>query len=118
MANRTTYKDHGLVFAREQAHTANGHHLGEPLDPAYYGQREFHRLIKLAKVKRIKFHGLRHTTATLALREGVPVNVVAARLGHTDGNITLATYAHALPGMHKDAAARVGAVLHRRRPGQ
>jgi hypothetical protein len=28
----------------------------------------------------------------------------------------LATYAHALPGMHKDAAARVGAVLHRSDP--
>ncbi|KRE62002.1 site-specific integrase [Nostocoides sp. Soil756] len=45
---------------------------------------------------RIRFHDLRHTHATLLLRAGVPVHVVAARLGHVDPAITLRVYAHVL----------------------
>lgn len=45
---------------------------------------------------RIRFHDLRHTHATLPLRAGVPVHVVAARLGHVDPAITLRVYAHVL----------------------
>lgn len=44
----------------------------------------------------IRFHDLRHTHATLLLRAGVPVHVVAARLGHADPAITLRVYAHVL----------------------
>ena len=50
---------------------------------------EFARLIKQAEVRRIKFHGLRHAAATLALLAGVPVEVVSYRLGHAKTQITL-----------------------------
>lgn len=55
---------------------------------------------------------LRHTAATLLLAAGVPVHVVSARLGHASAMQTLSTYAHALPGMQADAAARLRALLH------
>ena len=51
----------------------------------------------------IRFHDLRHVHATLLLREGVPVHVVAARLGHSDPAVTLRVYAHVI----KDHAAEV-----------
>jgi integrase len=55
-------------------------------------------------------HILRHTAATLALTEGVPVHIVAARLG--DGrNTVLSTYAHLLPQSDELAAERVAALL-------
>jgi integrase len=41
-------------------------------------------------------HTLRHTSATLALTAGVPVHIVAARLGD-DAKTVLSTYAHLLP---------------------
>ena len=63
-------------------------------------------------MRRIKFHGLRHTCATLLLRAGEPVHVVAERLGHSDINITLNTYAHVLPDMQQSAATKLGALLH------
>jgi integrase len=63
-------------------------------------------------VKDIKFHGLRHTSITLMLSAGVPVHVVAARVGHTNATMTLTVYAHALPDQQQDAAARLAAVLH------
>ena len=60
---------------------------------------------------RITFHGLRHTAATLLLGAGVPVQVIAQRFGHAQISMTLEVYAHALPDMQRDAAARLGALL-------
>lgn len=56
---------------------------------------------------RIRFHDLRHTHATLLLRAGIPVHVVAARLGHVDPAITLRVYAHVL----RDQASGVADVF-------
>jgi integrase len=53
---------------------------------------------------------LRHTAATLALTAGVPVHIVAARLGDTPQTV-LATYAHLLPQSDEVAAERVAALL-------
>ena len=76
------------------------------------GEREFGRLITTAGVKRIKFHGLRHTVATLMLAAGVPVHVVQRRLGHSKVEKTLNVYSHVLPSMQQEAAARLTALLH------
>ena len=42
-----------------------------------------------------RLHGLSHVHATTLLA-GVPVHVVAARLGHADPSITLRVYAHVI----------------------
>jgi len=42
---------------------------------------------------------------------GVPVKVVAQRLGHAKTDITNDIYAHALPSMQKDAAAKLSSLL-------
>lgn len=110
MANRTTYTDCGLVFAREQEHlqrpmTA----LGQPC-PAL-AARHFQQVTEAAGVRVIKFHGLRHTCATLSLQAGVPVHAVKDRLGHADASMTLNVYGHVLPDMQQDAADRLGALL-------
>jgi len=55
-------------------------------------------------------HTLRHTAATLALTAGVPVHIVAARLGD-DAKTVLSTYAHLLPQSDELAAERVAAAL-------
>ena len=55
-------------------------------------------------------HTLRHTAATLALTSGVPVHIVAARLGDSPTEI-LKTYAHLLPQSDKLAAEQIAAAL-------
>jgi len=52
------------------------------------------------------------TPATLLLNRGVPVKVIAERLGHKRIEITLDLYTHALPSMQKAAAEQLGASLH------
>ena len=110
MKNRTTYKDFDLLFAKEpvdlQTATAA---LGQPLTTL--SEARFQALVKAADVRRIKFHGCRHTVATLSLMAGTPPHVVAERLGHSVMEL-MKTYAHALPGMQQDAARRLGALLH------
>jgi integrase len=113
LANGEHYHDHGLVFAKEWGDlTRRRDTLGEPLQANNLGQREYAQLVKAAGVRQIKFHGLRHTCATLLLQAGVPAHVVQRRLGHKKIEITLTVYAHALPAMQQDAAARLAAVLH------
>lgn len=82
LANRTHYHDHGLVFAKEWENLRrHGDTLGHPLQMNNLGQHEYLRIIKAAGVRPIKFHGLRHTCATLLLKAGVNPKVVQERLG-------------------------------------
>jgi len=64
-----------------------------------------------ARVPPMNFHDLRHTYATLALLNGVPVKAVSEILGHRDIATTLRTYAHVLPGMQGQAARTMDSVL-------
>ncbi|MEV5705746.1 tyrosine-type recombinase/integrase [Actinoallomurus sp. NPDC052274] len=51
-----------------------------------------------------RLHDLRHIHATMLLLAGVPVHVVAARLGHADPSITLRVYAHVINEQLVEAA--------------
>jgi integrase len=113
MRNRAVYRDLGLVFARESGYLKNGDNaLGLPLRACTLGQVEFAKVIKAAKVRKITFHGLRHTCATLLFANGEAIPVVQQRLGHASPVITMSVYAHALPSMQQGAAHRLGKLLH------
>jgi integrase len=71
----------------------------------------FWRTIENAGVKRISFHSLRHTHATLLLKMGVHPKVVQERLGHASIQITLDTYSHLIPGMQSAAADMLGSLF-------
>ncbi|MFI6501947.1 tyrosine-type recombinase/integrase [Nonomuraea typhae] len=53
---------------------------------------------------RARLHDPRHVHATTLLMAGVPVHVVAARLGHADPAITLRVYAHVITEQAATAA--------------
>lgn len=59
---------------------------------------------KKVGLKGIRFHDLRHSNASQLRRQGVPVKVVSARLGHSNATVTLNTYAHVLAGDDQRAA--------------
>ena len=60
---------------------------------------------------RLTAHGLRHTSATLMLANGVPPKVAAERLGHADPTLFTNLYSHVTPTMQRDAASKIGATL-------
>ncbi len=79
---------------------------GRPPSPDSISQR-FRRDCERAGVRYVTFHGLRHTFATFALTNKVPLHVVTRLLGHASEAITLAEYAHSLPGSTVDAVEAV-----------
>ncbi len=51
----------------------------------------------------VRFHDLRHTAGTLALRQGDPLHTVSRMLGRAGPAMTLRRYAHVLDDMREDA---------------
>jgi integrase len=84
---------------------------GDPIQMNNFGQRSFADLIKEAGVKKIRFHDLRHTCATLLLEADTHPKVVQERLGHANISLTLDTYSHVSPTMQKGAAQFLGNAL-------
>lgn len=66
---------------------------------------------KVRPLPRIRLHDLRHIHATLLLKAGVPVHVVAARLGHRDASMTLRVYAHVLSDQATSAAGTFASLM-------
>jgi len=87
---------------------------GTPLRVDYPGEvlrATVKRLNESAPLPAIRLHDLRHVHATLLLKAGVPVHVVAARLGHRDPSMTLRVYAHVLDDQGTSAAARFAELM-------
>ncbi|WP_235676420.1 site-specific integrase [Bacillus mycoides] len=61
------------------------------------------KLIKKSEVPDIRFHDLRHTHATLMLKQGIHPKIVSEQLGHNRVGITLDTYSHVVPGLQETA---------------
>ena len=59
----------------------------------------------------IRFHDLRHTSATLLLSAGVHPKIVQERLGHSQISVTLDTYSHVLPTMQLEAAGKLNQMM-------
>lgn len=51
----------------------------------------------LSGVKRIRIHDFRHSHASLLANNGINIQEIARRLGHSDVNTTLRTYSHLYP---------------------
>jgi integrase len=103
----------GLAFMRGVGEIWNGSDTpGLPLAVRSVGGRQFQQFVKRAGVKRVTFHALRHTSATLLLLANVSPKIVSERLGHTSIAMTLDIYSHLLPSMGRSAADQLGALLH------
>lgn len=85
--------------------------VGRPLDPSNFLRRCFYPLLERAGLPRLRFHGLRHTAATLLLGRAIHPKVVSEMLGHSQIAITLDLYSHVTPTMQSEAAAAFDAVL-------
>ena len=85
--------------------------VGEPLRRSGFRRQSFKPLLKRAGLPDIRFHDLRHTSASLLLAAGVHPKVVQERLGHSQIAVTMDTYSHLLPTMGREAALKMGAML-------
>ncbi|THA23004.1 site-specific integrase [Streptomyces sp. A1277] len=89
----TTWLHGGHVFTTVQ---------GGPIDPTNL-TRAFLTLLRKASLRRIRFHDLRHSTATLLLEQGVELVVIKELLGHAHIGVTATVYAHVRLRLQRDA---------------
>lgn len=82
--NCYNYKYDGYVFVDE---------MGELMNPNYL-TNYFPEYIQKHGMKRMRFHDLRHSCASLLLANGVPLKQIQEWLGHSDFSTTANIYAH------------------------
>ncbi|WP_089106924.1 tyrosine-type recombinase/integrase [Streptomyces hyaluromycini] len=91
----------GHVFTRSGGH---------PIEPATL-TRHFNALLRNARLRPIRFHDLRHSTATLLLEQGVELVVIKELLGHAHIGVTATVYAHVRLRLQRQAIDLLGHTL-------
>jgi integrase len=100
-ATGAAWPETGLVFTTRH---------GGLLNPANVN-RDFKALLKHAGLRKIRFHDLRHSCASLLLDQGVDLIVIKELLGHAHISITADTYAHVRLRLQRDAIERMTGAL-------
>jgi len=97
------WKENDLVFC-----SSVGGHLHTSRDVF----NQFKGLLKQAGLPDIRFHDLRHSSASLLLSLGIHPKVVQEMLGHSQIGMTMDIYSHVLPTMQVEAVNKLNDVLH------
>ncbi len=80
---------------------------GGPLDGDNIRKRVFYRLLEKADIRRIRFHDIRHTFASLLLQQGESLHYVKEQMGHASIQTTVDIYGHIVPGSNRKAVNRL-----------
>lgn len=84
---------------------------GGPIRKSNFLRRVWHPLRDKLKLPDVRFHDLRHTSATLLLSDGISPKVIQSRLGHSTIRLTLDRYSHVLPSMEDEAVGSFQTLL-------
>ncbi len=80
---------------------------GTPMDADNFRHREFPKALQRAGLRRIRFHDLRHTYASLLIAQGAHPKYIQAQLGHASIQTTLDRYGHLMPDIHQAEARKL-----------
>lgn len=70
------------------------------------------KLIKKYNLKRITFHGLRHTSISLQITSGIQSQIISKRAGHSSVSVTHDIYSHFFDNGFKEIADKMDNFLH------
>ena len=83
----------GRSYCKEYLDYIFVNEMGEQWKPRYLSDG-FKRILEQNGLRRIRFHDLRHTCASLLLANNVPMKKIQEWLGHSDFSTTANIYAH------------------------
>jgi integrase len=104
LATGPEWRDLNLVFSTR---------IGTPIEAGNL-HRDFKKQLEAAKLPMIRFHDLRHSTASLLLARGVGLRTIMEILGHSSISVTANTYSHVIDAMKDDAAEKMDSLLNSR----
>jgi integrase len=84
--------------------------IGTAIEPRNLS-RHFEALRDRAKVRKVRFHDLRHSCASLLFELGVPLRMVMEILGHSQISTTSDIYTHVMPAQYREVADTLDAWL-------
>jgi integrase len=84
-----------------------GREEGQRVEMHNVTNRVFHKCLAKAGLRRVRFHDLRHTNATLLLMRGESPVYVKDQLGHSSIKMTVDIYGHWIPGTNRRAVNRL-----------
>ncbi|MEA1883996.1 MAG: site-specific integrase [Thermotogota bacterium] len=87
-----------LVFPNES---------GQPINHTNMRHRYFKPALEKAGVRKIRFHDLRHTYASLLIEQGENIKYIQSQLGHSSPTTTLNVYAHLMKPENQEAAVKL-----------
>ncbi len=70
-------------------------------------KRYFYKCLEKIGLRRIRFHDLRHTFASLLISQGESLAYVRDQMGHSSIQVTVDTYGHLVPGSNIQAVDRL-----------
>jgi integrase len=71
----------------------------------------FKQVLREANLPDIRFHDLRHTSISILLDNGTPVNTVQSRAGHSKASVTADIYGHAMARSQQQAARMIEEIV-------
>ncbi len=95
------WQEAGYIFATP---------TGTPLDGTNV-TKQFKRLLAESGLEPMRFHDLRHSSASLLLAQGVEMRLVMEALGHSQISLTANTYTHVIPSLRQEVARQMHGVL-------
>jgi len=96
------WSEHDLVFCTAE---------GGILDDANLRHRVFEPALRVAGLRKIRIHDLRHTFASLLINQGENLKYVQQQLGHASITTTVDRYGHLMPDAHVGASQRLDATV-------
>lgn len=98
---RSLNKKKGLIFTTQSGYPISARNL----------VRHFKSVLEKAGLPNVRFHDLRHTTASLLIAAGCHPKEIQQVMRHSQWNLTMDTYGHLMPGATNDAARKLNDLL-------
>jgi integrase len=95
------WKENGMIFTTS---------IGTFIDQTKVS-REFKHILRKANLPDIRFHDLRHTSLSILLDIGTPVNTVQRRAGHSKASVTTDIYGHMMAHSQDAAAVNIEEIV-------
>jgi integrase len=80
---------------------------GGPMDCNHLVKKRFYPALNRAEIKKIRFHSLRHTFASLLIDQGENIKYIQEKMGHASITTTLDIYGHLMNKTNREAAKRL-----------
>lgn len=113
---KTEQQINAAANGSEVPHWVFPNETGGLLHPNNLRDRVFYGLLTKAKLRKVRFHDLRHTFASLLLQNGESPVYVKDQMGHSSIQVTVDLYGHLIPGGNKQAVDRLDSALENASP--